>query len=141
MITKQSLAEFVRQQCELWGAENNFSKHLDCMCAIASHALTYWFRKHSYQAVLAKGEFTTDPDMDWGDCHCWVELDGEIWDITASQFDLRVPNIIRTWIDDERYGKEECYSLAHQFIYWPDDQQPSLAKTKEIPSMRKKKIA
>lgn len=138
METKEEIANFVRHQCESWAVQNGFWKELDCMCAIASHALAYLFRKYQFDAILVEGEFAVDPDMKWGDGHCWVESDEKIWDITASQFDVKLPHILQTSIDDPRYRKEICHFLASQLSGWPIEQKPSLRKTKQILTEKRK---
>jgi hypothetical protein len=52
------------------------------LCAIAAIELALRFRKYGYKNARAVWGYL---DGEWGD-HCWVELDGEIFDVTATQF-------------------------------------------------------
>jgi hypothetical protein len=59
--------------------------------------------KECYQA----GEFRSRPDSSWGgEGHCWVQMpDGEIWDLTATQFGISE----KVYVTKAR----ECYRADH----------------------------
>lgn len=59
------------------------------LCAIAAIELALRFRKYGYKSARAVWGYI---EGEWGD-HCWVELDGEIFDVTATQFGD--PEIVR----------------------------------------------
>jgi len=122
VISKTCVATKVRTLCERWNTKHKkFGSDLACMCAIASSALTKAFHKAGYKkATLIEGEF------DWGG-HCWVELDGEIWDITATQFGID-NEVHRTSIDDEDYHDR----IKVDFKEWPPEQKPNSRIVKEI---------
>jgi hypothetical protein len=59
---------------------SNFKPHLGCLCAICSTALKDIFEEHGFKAEVFYGKFRGTKN------HCWVECDGYIYDITATQF-------------------------------------------------------
>jgi hypothetical protein len=75
------LAKAVRKSAENYtkraGDGHEFDQDLGGMCAIASRALWRVLKNHGY-----KPKFVHTGDG----FHCWVELDGWILDVTATQF-------------------------------------------------------
>ena len=91
------IAKKVRRQCEIFvkspdalGHDFANKSNLTCMCAVASHALTTALKKQNISCKMIHGKFGYAS-------HCWVEVDGHMVDITATQFDLPPVIIARTY--------------------------------------------
>ena len=71
-------------------------RDLECFCAIASFFFTMVGRKFGYKLTLVEGiafdsqvkalQNGEQSDDDADSNHCWVEYDGKIIDLTATQF-------------------------------------------------------
>jgi hypothetical protein len=70
----------------LKGAPTYSDSALTCFCAIASAFLWYRLKKHGYDAHLVVGNYRKND-------HCWVELNDQIVDITATQFNPNNPKV------------------------------------------------
>jgi hypothetical protein len=64
-------------------------------CSFGSYLLTKVLQKNGYDAYFVEGDYKNS-------CHCWVELDDVIIDITATQFG-NYPKIYITNNDDNYY--------------------------------------
>jgi len=87
-----SVAREVRAKCVKFALSDkarNYDFHtrsdLECMCAVASHALVMALKKKGCHGHIVCGDFN-------GNDHCWVDIYGHVVDITASQFGF--PDIV-----------------------------------------------
>ena len=145
MITKTRIAFNVRTALEnLQCKYQEWPEDMMGLCAIAAVELAIQFRNHGYEARAVWGTI----EGEWGD-HCWVECDGEIWDLTAEQFGNDDP-IFRTtyndpcWRyreyrdDDEVWGKKPKPGTDISKNYkvklksWPSYQRPQPRFTKVL---------
>lgn len=99
----------IRNICKKYAFSDNAKKshfykksNLDCMCAVASAFLF----KNMPKSKFVVGYFN-------GNGHCWVEQDGCIFDITASQFGEK--DIIVTFDKDPRYFVKKKYKNIPDF--------------------------
>lgn len=69
-------------------------------CAIGSAMLARLLRRVGYRATFVVGVYESGTKSS---THAWVELDGEIVDVTATQFGRHHPAVLLTDADDERY--------------------------------------
>ncbi len=110
---------FENQVNRLKDAPNYSSPRLSCYCAIASAYLCSRLRRLGYRSCFfVLGEYN-------GHDHCWVELDGRIIDITATQFKgiTRVVYIPDTEISRRDYRKRYHGRAAiKQLKRWPREQ-------------------
>lgn len=76
----EELARLVRERVCRWvKKDHDIGKDLSGACAIASYAL--------WRVLKAKGHYATlVHNTDTYESHCWVEVNGHIVDITASQY-------------------------------------------------------
>ena len=93
---KQQLAELARSWAEGYAMTYNeqypscvgYGKGLDGMCAIASSHLWFLFQDAGFKPTIAGAH---QPGLG---AHVFVILDGEIWDITATQFAKAIPEVV-----------------------------------------------
>jgi hypothetical protein len=120
------VAKTVRQQCEIT-AENlkledydfyGYSKHLDCMCAIASTALVEALRQHGIRSSVVTGTYNDNS-------HCWVEAGNLRIDLTATQFKEQLPQVYITRTND--YASSRWYKKTRRYSRrdWPCAQMPT----------------
>lgn len=69
-------------------------------CAIGSAMMARLLRRMGYRPIFVVGIFASGTKSS---PHAWVELDGEIVDVTATQFGRHHPTVLRTDVDDARY--------------------------------------
>jgi hypothetical protein len=140
MDTILEIAKKVRIASEIFALSSE-SKSLDfhgredlgCMCATASFALYTELKKNGYDCVFVSGRF-----KDWCD-HCWVEIDGMIVDITATQFSGIEDDVLVVPSNDDRYKpyssrsrRKNMGNLSNmQKSGWPKEQAPSWRKVKK----------
>ncbi len=106
---------------------------LEDYCAICSMALLTAFKKAGFSGKLVFGKFHT-PDRDikyyW---HVWVETDGEIYDISATQFGTDYPPIFITRKNDPRYiPLDETIDGYTYFRDWKRFNRPTQQRTIEL---------
>lgn len=65
------------------------------LCAVASDVLIRAFAARGIEATLVHGKFHCNGWKDGG-WHCWVECNGYVVDITASQFGAQFPPVFIT---------------------------------------------
>jgi hypothetical protein len=129
--TPRQLATIVRKRAEEYAerTEGFDPKTLDSMCAIASYALVKALHKHGYKSA----KLVVFEDENEG--HCWVEYNGYVYDVTATQFDMRRPGvfIVRTTHDEYNWAKNmknhphvKVVKRPGRFLRvgWPDYQCP-----------------
>lgn len=97
---------------------------LDETCAIVSFALKKSFKLSKFKADVFSGFFD-------GFCHCWLQSDDKIWDLTAAQFSCDYPEIIVTDLTDKRYLGGKKVSVK-DFKYWISSQKPRPSVVKKI---------
>lgn len=92
-------------------------------CGVASYALYRLYKKYRIKSKFVMGQFA-----DFAGCHCWVQVNKKIVDITVTQFDIETPVLIVPANDDryiiEKVGKEALMD----FKEWPIDQRISTHK-------------
>jgi hypothetical protein len=106
---------------------------LEDYCAICSMALLTAFQKAGFSAKLVFGKFQT-PDRDIKlYYHVWVESDGEIYDITATQFGQDYPPVYVTRLSDPLYIRlDESIDGYTYFEDWRRFNRPTEKRTKEL---------
>lgn len=81
----------VRDEIEKFAIKNKSVGNpvtLRCYCAIASYSLNKTFKKFKLDSHFITG-FYYDLTDNSKSCHCWVELNDSIIDITATQFNIK----------------------------------------------------
>ena len=115
------IASIVRLKMEeLLGTEmfQDVSEDLCGACAICSVALCKSLKRFGYKADLVHGMYQGYA------CHCWVELDGKIYDMTATQFGI-IEKVFITDIDDFDYLEKDYISNIDSFFkQWVRTQKP-----------------
>jgi hypothetical protein len=105
------------------------------MCGICSVSLTESFINFGFFNTYAMmGKWFGKNCTLYGIDHCWVESDGEIWDITVRQFDLSLPKIFVIKSSDEKASwYRDGLEIDRETFPddWPDEQRPSY-KTKGL---------
>jgi len=97
--------------------------NLSCMCAVASYALYKDLLKKGYNSDTVK---FVEGDFEDEYCgHCWIEIEGFIVDVTATQFGIENEIYITKIGKDRRYIKERETDLMpnwhmKQTPYWSD---------------------
>lgn len=93
-----------------------FREDLHGACGICSMALKESIEKIIPEAkpIVVHGLFRK---INW---HCWVEINGSIIDVTATQFGVK-EKVLITESQDERYNPNV---LVHNFEHFHDWQQP-----------------
>jgi len=141
----RSIANQVRKQCETF-AESPAAKEYDfhnqydlrCMCAVASHTLLTAFQKQNIECQMVSGKFYCKRTGTRSD-HCWVEVDGNIVDITVTQFDSDLPEVFV--VPENHVGYEKVKTICScKDIQWanqspdPDLSEKILAISLDISS-------
>jgi len=90
------------------------------LCAIASYTLRRELYKKSIDTKLIEGKWFKGPTDKWGWGHCWLEWNGYIIDITATQF-----GVARKVCINRDRGKHYGKRTPLRFKEWPDEQRPS----------------
>lgn len=75
-----------RKVRDYYSQKEDCGKYMDEHCAIASYKLFEELKQANYFPALVVGEF---PEFG----HCWIELEGKVVDITATQFLNSLPEI------------------------------------------------
>lgn len=96
-------------------------KDLACFCACASVFLAQKLNEHGIKAVAIRGSF----DSDEGDNHCWVDVDNNIIDITATQFGIRDKIFITTYNNSSFYVSMGHIKSIYCLHGWPVEQKPN----------------
>jgi len=114
-------------------------KDLNSYCAISSYFLSILARRLGFAAILVEGiafdyemasfidEDGDNPDLDCN--HCWVEYDGWIYDITATQF-KRLQKVHTVAVDSKKgratyYGHNKHNDARRSLKRkWTDNQTP-----------------
>lgn len=84
-----NLGKFIRSQVEIWTKDNPDIDQYDLggACAIASYTLYRCLIKLGYEPKLIMADSSCG-------CHCWVELNNYIIDLTATQFNIALPKVL-----------------------------------------------
>jgi hypothetical protein len=85
----RKLGEYIRSQVEIWTKDNSDVDkwNLAGACAIASYSM--------YRALIKLGYNPKFIVADSGcGCHCWVEIDSYVIDLTATQFNMTLPKVL-----------------------------------------------
>jgi len=130
----KKLGKYIRSEVEVWTKDNSDvdSYNLAGACAIASYVMYRALIKFGYkpQFIMA--------DSGCG-CHCWVELDNHVIDLTATQFNMALPKVLITKKIDyfksipelkSYYDSKKNNSAVSSTKNW--DQQSPIIYNKEI---------
>jgi hypothetical protein len=130
MTDIRDVAEEVREKCldfalsdDSIGYDFNGKADLFSMCAVASATL---FRELCRRRIgknpkVVEGEY-------WAKEHCWVEVDGYVVDITASQF--KGPQIVIEPIEAVKDGYKS--KDRPRLRDWPKEQRPNAKIVRKI---------
>ncbi len=97
--SKSSIARRVRSNLECYADEFGYCDNLMGLCALGSVALHFAFMKAGHSSKVIWGMHPNHG------CHCFVESNGIIWDITATQFRFCPPDkrVFVTKVSDTTY--------------------------------------
>lgn len=136
-LSKLEICKEVRRRAE---ALFNNSSDLNGKCAICSWAIADIFRQFGYNAQVKHGLFVHES---YG--HCWVESDGEIYDVTATQFSRRrfkdgiyiSKKFPKIYITNARMNTMYMDGItvrdkSKYFKNWPKGQYPSVHAVKKL---------
>ena len=82
------LAQRVRKAMEAYRGPGR-SATLSGYCGVASAVLVHVFRKGGFRATYVNGMYGATGNYMKNRYHTWVESNGFIWDVTATQFGRR----------------------------------------------------
>lgn len=123
----------------------NFARHhdnigtdsdLECFCGIASFFLVMVAKKLGFKLSLIEGMAFNEwlinrlqtgciDNQGLDGNHCWVEHNGKIIDITATQFGIRQKVHIVDIGDDNYWVIDRNSTVRRSFKHeWPEDQNP-----------------
>lgn len=106
----REILENIRHACELYARENNMDTNLGGMCGIASYCIRSRFSIQ--RPTLAFGYFDKIR-------HCWIETNGFLVDITATQFKGVKEKVIVTPVGEiKSYKKTREMKSYYDFRYW-----------------------
>lgn len=102
---------------------------LETQCGISSYFLIELAKKFNYKLTLVEGVAFSEygpPYVEDMCNHCWVEYKDYIIDITATQFNLELPKVHITKINDNDYHKLNINEKVYNsYYYWPEQQVPN----------------
>lgn len=99
---------------------------LNGACAIASEALVRLYKLHGIHSTFIEGIYVPefDEEFDEDSNHCWVVINDQIIDITASQFWLDSIHITSVYDEDYREVRRGQEAINFCKKEWPADQKP-----------------
>lgn len=133
------IAKDVRRKCEQYAKSGrSYPKHyndqldLRCMCATASACLYEAFQKASISSTFCNGHFNLGADNEDITVinHCWIEKEGYIIDITATQFGI--DNSVYVITDNASKYLKTNEIPSWQTMEWQWNQKPTPAIVNEI---------
>lgn len=77
--SKLVIAQDIRRKLEIYAEKYGYSLDLCGLCALGAGTLHFAFLKKGFKSKVVWGVGTFG-------AHCFVESDGKIWDVTATQF-------------------------------------------------------
>ena len=120
----RKLASAARKEMESFAkAHRNIGdpKDLGCYCAISSYFLRYFARLHGYNLKMVEGAAFERRDIRFTN-HCWLEYNGKVIDITATQFGCRKKvNVVPSGHIDYYVIRRSTETM---FGKWPAEQSP-----------------
>ena len=119
MVEKLSVthaAHWVRDTLELEGLEQDFPRFAGA-CAISSYILWLVLRAEGHAAVLV----CVVDHKGTGEGHCWVEVDGLVVDITATQFDGKKVCIFPIGTPSPHHRGRHLYELTGENRFENDE--------------------
>ena len=146
-LIQYELAKIVRTHIESTLVPGYFQPDLTCACAVSSWTLWRLLKKQGVNANFISGRhigniyLSYEKEIDegravdishLGDGHCWVEVDNEIIDITATQFD-KCDSVCIVKSDERKlkyYIPQQSNLRAIREINqtWPLEQKPQTYK-------------
>lgn len=120
MRTIQSIAAAVRKKAEINANKRKFSTSCEGLCGDASIALKNSLKSYGYKEAKAFYGFFID-NKGTKHPHCWVEVNEEVIDVTATQFE----NVKH----DVKIFRIKTNSLAYKIHY---DKVEELKAVKDI---------
>lgn len=129
-LTLREIAEQVREKAvENLTTMYHFPSDLGGACGICSFALKESIKKHYSDAKpIVKSGYFNAPVRERD--HCWLEVDGLIIDITATQFGNYEPIII-TDINSKFYCDGTDIPHYKRLSFWMEPYRPTLEKIQE----------
>lgn len=120
MQSKLDLAMYVREKLEAFAGKFHVNRWgLRHHCALGTIALASAFGACGIPWEMVQGCFVLNHRR--GRMHAWLESDGEIFDITATQFDKTLPRILIAKAGDKRYRAMDRYAdLSHPAVQHGD---------------------
>lgn len=122
---KFQIAAEIRKKAEMYASSLKYSNNvnpntLGGLCAIASIALKKELKAAGYPAMVVRG-------LHKKGCggHCWVECEGEILDVTATQYQIDAEPVLVTSSSDGNYVRVWHNPPAKEFLSWPKEQIPT----------------
>lgn len=106
------------------------NRDLFCFCACASWFLAQKLKDKGIPALVILGSIEGEEDN-----HCWVEVDNQIVDITATQFRFarKKPIIIASYKEYEKYYERgRVIDTIHIHRQWPERQKPNEKVIKKL---------
>jgi len=134
----REIAEETRKVCEKFAMSDDsgdydycYRSDLACMCAVASFALRENLKKHGIESKVVKGYFVREfSNRISKEHHCWVEAEGLILDITATQFG-HYHKVLLTDKNNDHYQKGR-YINDYRNLRWGYSQNPSKQLMKKL---------
>lgn len=137
----EAIAHAVRQATEEFQKcpDDNagIARDLAGACAIASLSLYVLLRMHGFKPTIFQSAMGL-----FGSCHCWVEVDGKVVDVTATQFDAaKYPPVLigerlnfhRVWDDTIKIDGAWRTVLTHaNWPTWHVTQAPNIKRVWKI---------
>lgn len=123
------LTEETHYLARKYAALNSMRADLIGMCCIASVSLWQALSSLGCEAKLIHGK--TDAN-EKGEIfhHCWVEMDGLVYDSTFNQFNYEVPFYIGCNLTYHKtFVHQKDIQSFGDFFLWTEEQQPSLSST------------
>jgi hypothetical protein len=126
-MTRREICQRVRDAA----VKEYHSNDLDLKCGICSVVIAELFLAFGYPVKICYGKFHR-PGISWGLGHCWVESQGRIYDVTATQFGdfdavliKRKRGLEKMYVPETILDPKDKEKLRDFFNDWPSDQRPT----------------
>jgi hypothetical protein len=120
----KEVAMLVRKAVVAHASSIGYPGNLSGMCAIASFTLARALESEGIIAIPIQGY------VDNGGGHCWIEVAGNVVDVTATQFDRfkGYPYLTFSLGQKAEYGYNTHEELgiegSYKLNFWPEEQKP-----------------
>lgn len=126
----EKVVDNIRKHFDELDMDEHDKETLQGFSVLAAVSLAKAFSQEGVDAQVKLGQFEKT-------VHCWVEVGGEIWDLTATQFDIKEKVLVSD--KESKTGKEylkgkklDLRKLKNQFKEWPIECQPHTFLVNEI---------